>query len=711
MAEEKRKYTFKDTAYWEGRRAPKERISEVTPLLRERERVSVKVAANGEWEPASYAISNAANAYSSSASRGGSTSRGASAPAGANDGLNNLRSFKLPYLERDGRIYIRDAIQLCQRVYANIAIFRNTVDIMTEFSCAPIYLTGGNEASKKFISKWLEKAAMDKFQQFAFREYYLSGQVFILKFLAQFNEEDFRKLKTSLAAKKNSIPLRYTVLNPADIVIYPAASFENAPYRKALNQYELQQLRDRKTEEDRAVYNALPDDIKKLIDSGSWNSDGIYMPIPSDRLTPLFYKKQPYQPFAVPFGYPVLRDLNHKEELKKIDAAVARTIDNVILLVTMGEKKDEYGNGMNPTAMAKMQELFAVETVGRVIVSDYTTKATFVLPDIGEILNPEKYEIVNQDIKEGLLNIMSGEDKFANALIKTQIFIERLKEGRNIFLNDFLQKEIDAVCKLMGFKSIPKANFEEIDLKDQVQFTKIYTRLMEIGVLTPEQGLKAMQTGILPEPEELVPSQEAYHQERQKGMWNPLVGGMPQVTSAEGDATRVVQKELGEQKNAIQAQKTAGGPNPNSSSNGRPSGSGGGGKSSSNPSPAGTSSASLSEVAKTKHLVGLSKLKITLEKSSALMNKAEAAIKDQYKLEALSDTQKNLVYKLAANVMSTTEMGAWDTQLDAVLKEPEKHLVSHARNEISSRVEELAAEHGVDTYSASLLYHSKWAQP
>ena len=32
-----------------------------------------------------------------------------------------------------------------------------------------------------------------------------------------------------------------------------------------------------------------------------------------------FYKKQDYEPFAVPFAYPVLEDINAKIELKRID--------------------------------------------------------------------------------------------------------------------------------------------------------------------------------------------------------------------------------------------------------------------------------------------------------------------------------------------------------------------------------------------------------
>lgn len=697
---EKRKYTFKNVEYWTKARAPKNETG-----------LKVRIQDGAEpssWLPASTSL--ASNAYTPGSRGSDSTSRPGKGKGrnAVSDSLNNLRGLQLPYFEKDGRISAKDAIQLCQRVYANIAIFRNTIDIMTEFSCADIYLTGGNASSKAFIQNWFDKIGLYKLEEFFFREYYRSGNVFIFTFDGLFSDDDLKKMKTSLAVKGNRIPIRYTILNPVDIVIFPAAAFENAPYRKVLNDYELEAIKAGKTDEDKALYRALPDDIKKIIDNKGWGVEGVFMPIPQDRLYPIFYKKQPYEPFSIPFGYPVLRDLNHKEELKKIDQSIARTIDNIILLVTMGEKKDTEGNGMNPEAMAKMQELLATDSVGRVLVSDYTTKMEFVIPDIGEILTPEKYTIVNQDIKEGLLNILASDDKYANAVMKTSIFLERLKEGRKNFLKNFLQREIAKVCKTVGFKAVPTANFQEIDLKDDVQFNKIYTRLMEIGVLTPEQGMKVMQTGVFPEAADLKDSQTEYHKERQDGLWNPLVGGMPQVTSAEGDANRQVQTQLGEAKLAQDA-KLKGGPNPNATNNGRPAGSGGG-KSSSTPSPAGTSKASLIELSKKKHLVSLKKLKSVAEAVSDLMNKAEASVKKQYKLAELSDKQKDLVYKLSGNVMSTTKAEDWGTQLKAVLKEPEKYLASYAKNEISAAVEELAVEHQIDTYAASILYHSKWQQ-
>ena len=139
-----------------------------------------------------------------------------------------------------------------------------------------------------------------------------------------------------------------------------------------------------------------------------YQPDGAKIELEPERLRYSFYKKQDYEPFAVPFGFSVLEDINMKLEFKKIDQAIVRTIENVILLITMGNEPTK--GGINHNNLAAMQELFRNESVGRVLVSDYTTKAEFLIPDMNRVLGYEKYLIVNEDIKEGLQKIIVGSE-------------------------------------------------------------------------------------------------------------------------------------------------------------------------------------------------------------------------------------------------------------------------------------------------------------
>ena len=81
-----------------------------------------------------------------------------------------------------------------------------------------------------------------------------------------------------------------------------------------------------------------------------------------------------------------------------MDQAIMRTVENVILMITMGAEPEK--GGINHNNVRAMQQLFQNESVGRVLVSDYTTKADFIIPDINKVVGAQKYEVINQDIKE-----------------------------------------------------------------------------------------------------------------------------------------------------------------------------------------------------------------------------------------------------------------------------------------------------------------------
>ena len=246
---------------------------------------------------------------------------------------------------------IQDAIQLCQKAYANVAIFRNTIDVMSEFSNSKIYLEGGNEKVRKFIYKWLEKIKIWQIKDQYFREFYRSGNIFIYRIDGKYSPDDIRKMQTVYGGNGNyvedgKIPIMYTFLNPYDIIAKRALTFSKSGgqygnYAKILSEYELESLRDPKTDYDKEVFDALDPEIKKRIKKGSWTQDGITIMLDAKRLIYSFYKKQDYEPFAMPFGFPILDDLNWKIELKKIDQAIVKTVENVILLITMGSEPEK----------------------------------------------------------------------------------------------------------------------------------------------------------------------------------------------------------------------------------------------------------------------------------------------------------------------------------------------------------------------------------
>lgn len=616
------------------------------------------------------------------------TRRNAITRKAKSDKYTNIRNGLLPYDYSAEGVDVRDSIELCQKAYANVAIFRNAIDIMAEFSNSPIYLEGDNEKSKKFVENWLKKINIWGIKDQYFREYYRSGNIFLYRVDGKFNSEDLLKLSyvyASQSLKPGEIPVKYILLNPFDIVKDKTTTFQDGVYKKVLSEYEIEKLREPKTDEDKKVFDSLDPETKKKIKEGNFSQQGIKIKLNPEKLIYSFYKKQDYEPFAIPFGFSVLDDINWKLELKKIDQAICRTVENVILLITMGAEPDK--GGVNPNNLKAMQELFKNESVGRALIADYTTKAQFVIPDLNNVLGSEKYKIVNEDIKEGLQNIIVGSEKFSNTQVKAEIFLERLKESRNAFLNDFLQPQIKEVCQNMGLKNYPTAKFEEIDIKDEVQFHRVITRLLEIGILTPEQGIKSMQTGLYPNEKDLSSVQEKYIEEREKGYYNPLVGGIPMIESIQSEKDRDLQEDQMDQQGEIQKEglrKQAETENNTPKSPGRPSG---------------TKEIPLEAAEK----YGTDNIRKTIYKIEELQEYAIARLKEEKGLDEINEGHQSLIAQLCESVVCSKEKNQWKRAMSACIKDVQK---IGSLSTIKA-ILEIGARNELTDYPSAILYHSK----
>jgi hypothetical protein len=592
--------------------------------------------------------------------------RNAAATITRTDRYKNIDDGLIPFrystgVKANSNMNIRDAVILCQKCYYNFAVFRNTIDLMTEFSCSDIYFKGGSQKSRDFFLALFKKINLFDFQDKFFREYYRSGNVFIYRFDTKVRDDDLDKitqtfsLNTSKAASVN-LPARYIMLNPSDIQIAGTINFSLGRYYKVLSDYELERLKEPKTDEDKEVLQSLPLETQKLIKQRTVGV--LTLPLDRNRLCAVFYKKQDYEPFAVPMGFPVLEDINWKAEMKKMDMAIARTMQQAILLVTMGTDPEK--GGINQKNLQAMQSLFENQSVGRVLIADYTTKAQFVIPDIGNLLGPEKYEVVDQDIQIGLNNILIGNEKFANTSIKVQVFIERLKQARQTFLNEFLIPEIRRISKDIGFKNYPTPVFEDIDLKDDIQYSRVYTRLVELGVLTPEEGIQAIGTGRLPEPQDSISSQEKFRELKDKGLYQPLIGGA----------------KMGEA--------------------GRPSGSTGIPQATKNVNPIGQGKQSKAT------FFDVERIKNNFVLASKLQDKVEASLREKHALRKLSRQQKEVANEITKIIIANENPEIWETVAKEYIENPKDK-----NQDVINNIHEIAAEHNVDSYVASILFHSK----
>ena len=648
----KRKYT-KKSEYWNN-------FKRVAPEAQKPQEVVEPKTAGAAYHVSqgSYSRSGSVSNLSSSST---STRINRSSVTAPINKFSQIRAGMLPYEMASDGVNVRDAIELCQKAYANVPIFRNTIDMMSEFANAELYLEGGNSTSRKFFEKLLDRIKIWDLKDQYFREYYRSGNIFLYRVDGKFSIEDYKKFSQTVSdgPSLNKFPLKYVVLNPFEIVAKRSTVFntKDGGYAKILSEFDIERLASPKNDYDKAVFDALDPEVKKQIKDGAYFKDGLQINLKNEKMSYSFYKKQDYEPFAIPFGYPVLEDINAKMEMKKMDQAIMRTVENVILMITMGAEPDK--GGINPNNVKAMQTLFQNESVGRVLVSDYTTKADFVIPDINKVVGPGKYQVINQDIKDGLQNIALNDDKYNGAEMKTRVFLDRLKEAREAFIQDFLQPEIRRIALDLGFRSYPTVKFKDIDLRDETQLMRVATRLMELGLITAEQGMELFQTGKFPLAENLEKAQEKFVEQREKGYFNPIVGGVP-----------MIDPETGEE----EPEKTD---KPTKGMSGRPEGS--------------------------KDQFSRESIQGTIYEIEALNSIAKEKMLEKLNIESLDENQEKMISQLCESVICASEKENWtETVTSCVNDFSEIEKLGSLEGVLS-----ISEAHRLEIYPSAILHHSK----
>jgi len=327
-------------------------------------------------------------------------------------------------------------------------------------------------------------------------------------------------------------------------------------------------------------------------------------------------------------------------------------------MITMGAEPEK--GGINPNNVKAMQKLFQNESVGRVLVSDYTTKADFVIPDINKVVGPGKYEVINKDIKEGLQNIILNDDKYNGAQIKARVFLDRLKEAREAFIQDFLQPEIRRIAKDLGFRSYPTVKFKDIDLRDEVQLMRVATRLMELGIMTAEQGMDLFHTGRFPLSEELAPAQKKFVEQREKGYFNPVVGGVPMMELDGEDSEK-----------PDEASK------PTKAMPGRPEGSG--------------------------DKFSRESIQGTIYEVESLSSIAKEKMLEKLGAESLDENQEAMLEKLCESVICSSEKENWQNTVVSCVNDFSEIEKLGTLNGIFK----VSESHKLEIYPSAILYHSK----
>lgn len=212
-----RQYNKQNADYWEKRKI-KSVVASSTEIKRI-ETPNIEYAFPDEEKSSA----NASYAGSTEYQNGGSPS------LFSNNPYPNINAGMLPWetMGVNGYFGIGSAIVLCQRAYANVSIFRNTIENAVEFSNSPIHIKTSNQTVKDFFTSWFDRINLYKLKENFFREYYRSGNVFLYRFNGKISNDQFGQMKTIFGSKSPLLPIRYMILNPAQIYLISGVSYNN----------------------------------------------------------------------------------------------------------------------------------------------------------------------------------------------------------------------------------------------------------------------------------------------------------------------------------------------------------------------------------------------------------------------------------------------------------------------------------------------------
>jgi len=419
------------------------------------------------------------------------------------------------------------AIRLSQVVYYKFGLIRHAIDTMAEFTVSEVDFLSKKKAARDAMLGWASGVGLKSFLDQVALEYYRSGNVYIYRFESRIKDSAVRDLNNLFGLKTNSsvmIPTKYTIIDPNLVNFVSGNLFNNYLYQIVIPASEakliIQQYKS-KPEELQQLPVEFSDAIKKYLGGNSSRAGDLVVALKPENIIVLYRKKQPYEPYAWPFLSGAFDDLEFRQELRNMDKALSRVIAKILIHVAVGDKD----HIPSPEALDAIRNKLSNASTSTYLITDGAVKINQYYPDIANMLDPKKYEAVNKDILTalGISDAVygNGAGSFSNNFLGIKVLVERIVDGRDKILKEFLIPECKRMSKLFNFKTEVKPEIKGADLNDEKEMAKIYTRLYEDGVFSPQSVIESIRDSRLPTYDEEVERQQEAKELKDQGLFVP----------------------------------------------------------------------------------------------------------------------------------------------------------------------------------------------
>jgi hypothetical protein len=387
--------------------------------------------------------------------------------------------------------------------YRDDPTYGASINVLSNFACKGFENDSEDLAIKYFFDCWCFDTNFEEVLEWVFLDFFRMGMVRTYKILGKYvpsinNVSDVTLStsgKASGAAKvrwsKTDIPLKYTVLNPNFVEIEGSLLFGDAKTTLKPNA-ELKELFKKKTKdltaEEKSLIQKLPSKFKKAL------KEGKNIPLDSQLVGEIDYRKMPYERYGLPRGARVFESLNYKKSLRDADLSTLDGITNYILKITVGNDKFPV---TSQEQLEQVAQLFNTPSKSFDVVYNHTLEIEKVTsPEIEAILGKDKYAQVNEDISGGLALprvLLDGVGDLNTAEVNTVVksVVEEIQYARKC-VTRWVYKEYIFIAEALGFTKIPRVRWDDTILKDILMYMSIIGQLVDRRMLSYKTALERL---------------------------------------------------------------------------------------------------------------------------------------------------------------------------------------------------------------------------
>lgn len=374
-------------------------------------------------------------------------------------------------------------LQMCYDFYERGGLVSTVINRLAELTITQIrngQRKTSNEANAYFDAVLHRKPSrLMRFLYNAALEYFISGMVLPK---VEWEELEGREVSSKLtASRKYKFPV-FDMYPPALIRIEWAGWGEKEFYikvptsdlkliRRDASKIKEQQLKARLTYWE-ANYPSFVEQIRK-------GSDVVKI----TDTDPILRKEKSNSPYPTPLLYNALEAMVFKQQLRRMDFAVASRVINAILLVKEGndnypltEETRENLDTLEQQIQARsgnprlMERLF-------ILFTNHTTTLEWIAPDVQALLDQEKYKQTNEELNEALgfaKILVTGESRYANASEVSTWAIQPQMEQFRSMVWEWLLDVYDEATELNKFQNTPEPNWRPIRLQDIIKTAAVF---------------------------------------------------------------------------------------------------------------------------------------------------------------------------------------------------------------------------------------------